>query len=200
MKRLLIATTNAHKTQEIRAMLGAGWDVSDLRAHPALPVPDETGDTFEANAIIKAESASAALPDLLVLSDDSGLEVDALGGDPGVRSARYAGESATDADNRERLKAELGKIAQPAEGFRGRFQCSMAVARGGRALKTFHGAVEGRLVRVEEGEGGFGYDPLFIPDGYDHTFGVLPADLKNRLSHRSRALAQVVDWLAKETA
>jgi XTP/dITP diphosphohydrolase len=198
MKHLLIATSNAHKTQEIRAMLGAGWDVADLRAHPALPVPEETGDTFEANAIIKAESASAALPDVLVLSDDSGLEVDALGGDPGVRSARYAGEDATDADNRERLKAELGNIAEPAEGFRGRFRCCMAVARGGRTLKTFHGTVEGRLIGLEEGAGGFGYDPLFIPDGHDHTFGVLPADLKNRLSHRSRALSQVVEWLASE--
>jgi XTP/dITP diphosphohydrolase len=198
MYQLLIATSNEHKTAEIRAMLGSAWEVSDLRGHPGLVLPEETGDTFEANAIIKAEGASAALPGLLVLSDDSGLEVDALGGAPGVRSARYAGEAATDSDNRARLKRELSRIIAPAEGFRGRFRCCMALARGGRAVRTFSGAVEGRLILAEQGEGGFGYDPLFIPDTFDQTFGQLPAEVKNQLSHRSRALAQVIAWLASQ--
>jgi non-canonical purine NTP pyrophosphatase (RdgB/HAM1 family) len=103
---LLVATSNAHKTAEIAAMIGAAWQVVDLRAYPALISPEEDGDTFEANARIKAEAASLVLPDLLVLSDDSGLEVDALGKAPGVRSARYAGPQATDKDNRERVKLE----------------------------------------------------------------------------------------------
>lgn len=176
-------------------MLWPDWQVIDMRAHSSLVLPEETGDTFEANAIIKAEGASVALPELLILSDDSGLEVDALGGDPGVRSARYAGEKATDADNRERLKRELSSLNGP---FISRFRCCMAVARGGKALRTFSGAVEGQIVLREQGEGGFGYDPLFIPDGFENTFGELPAETKNQLSHRARALAQVIEWLAKE--
>ena len=198
MNELLIATSNAHKTAEIRAMLGPVWQVSDLRAHPALVLPEETGATFEANAIIKAEGASLELPGLLVLSDDSGLEVDALGGAPGVRSARYSGENATDAGNRARLKRELSQITAPVGGFTGRFRCCMALARGGRALRTFSGAVEGRLILAEQGEGGFGYDPLFIPDTFDQTFGQLPAEVKNQLSHRSRALSQVIAWIGRE--
>ena len=176
-------------------MLGPDWQVIDMRAHPSLVLPEETGDTFEANAVIKAEGASMVLPDLLILSDDSGLEVDALGGHPGVRSARYAGEKATDADNREKLKRELSSLKGP---FSGRFRCCMAVARAGKAVRTFSGAVEGQIVLQEEGDGGFGYDPLFIPNGFENTFGVLPAETKNQLSHRARALAQVIEWLATE--
>ena len=194
MPQLLVATSNAHKTAEIQSMLGAHWQVLDMRAHPWLVLPEETGDTFEANAIIKAEGASRALPELLVLSDDSGLEVDALDGQPGVKSARYAGERATDADNREKLKHALAEKNAP---FTGRFRCCMSVARGGKSLRTFSGAVEGRIVLQECGDGGFGYDALFIPDGFEKTFGELPAETKNTLSHRARALAQVVEWLAE---
>lgn len=193
MPQLLVATSNAHKTAEIQAMLGPQWEVLDMRAHPGLVLPEETGDTFEANAIIKAEGASLALPELLVLSDDSGLEVDALGGHPGVKSARYAGEKATDADNREKLKRELASRTGP---FTGRFRCCMALARGGKALGTFSGAVEGCLLLEERGEGGFGYDALFVPEGFDQTFGELPSQTKNGLSHRARALARVIDALA----
>lgn len=195
MPQLLVATSNAHKTAEIQSMLGPGWEVIDLRAHPTLVLPEETGDTFEANAVIKAEGASVVLPELLILSDDSGLEVDALGGRPGVRSARYAGEQASDADNRGKLKRELSPLTGP---FSGRFRCCMAVARGGKAVRTFSGAVEGQIVLQEQGDGGFGYDPLFIPDGFENTFGELPAETKNQLSHRARALAQVIEWLATE--
>lgn len=192
MPQLLVATSNAHKTAEIQSMVGPGWQVVDMRAHPGLVLPEETGDTFEANAIIKAEGASLALPDVLVLSDDSGLEIDVLGGQPGVKSARYAGEKATDADNREMLKRELANLNAP---FFGRFRCCMAIARGGKALRTFSGAVEGTIVLVEQGKGGFGYDPLFMPEGFDRTFGELPSETKNQLSHRARALAQVIEWL-----
>lgn len=189
-RTLLVATGNAHKTQEIAAILGSEWKVEDLRAHPQLSSPEENGTTFEANARIKAESASRELPGVLVLSDDSGLEVDALGGAPGVISARYAGPSATDADNRERVKRELAGRESTA-----RFRCCMVLARGGQTLGVFNGAVEGRILITEHGSGGFGYDPLFVPDGYTETFGVLPGAVKNQLSHRARALSQVTEWL-----
>lgn len=181
-------------------MLGQGYEVSDLSAHPHMPQPEESGETFEANATIKALAASSALPDALVLADDSGLEVDALGGAPGVTSARYAGPLATDADNRNRLKEELAAFAQKTESpvFTGRFRCCMVLARNGRVLGVFDGAVEGHLLLAEDGEGGFGYDPLFVPEGYDKSFGVLPASVKNQLSHRSRALARVVAWLSEQ--
>lgn len=190
LRTLLVATGNAHKTQEIAAILGDGWQVEDLRAHPHLCSPEENGTTFEANARIKAEATSRELPGVLVLSDDSGLEVDALGGAPGVISARYAGPSATDADNRERVKRELAGRESTA-----RFRCCMVLARDGQTLGVFNGAVEGRIITSEQGGGGFGYDPLFVPDGYSDTFGVLPGEVKNQLSHRARALAQVVEWL-----
>ena len=177
-------------------MLGPDWLVSDLRAYPELKSPVEDGDTFEANARIKAVAASAKLPGVLVLSDDSGLEVDALQRAPGVHSARYAGPRATDKDNRERLKFELGIIEPDVEGgWRGRFCCCMAVALDGQTLATFNGAVEGHVITTEQGFGGFGYDPLFVPDGYADSFGVLPEAIKNSLSHRARALSQVIKWL-----
>ncbi len=190
---LLVATSNAHKTQEIAAMLGAGWQVQDLKSHPQLGSPVEDGVTFEANARIKAEAASRELPELLVLADDSGLEVDALDQAPGVTSARYAGAGATDKDNRERLKRELKALGL--EGSTARFRCCLALASRGETLVTFSGAVEGRVILQEQGEGGFGYDALFIPEGYSDSFGVLPAEVKNQLSHRARAFAQLKGWL-----
>ena len=193
MPRLLIATNNAHKTAEIRAML-AGWEVTDLNAHPEVPAPEETGATFAENAAIKALAASA-LFEGLVLSDDSGLEVDALGGAPGVLSARYAGEGATDADNRARLLRELAAAGARGKARTGRFRCCMVLAEGARVLGTFNGAVEGIIVNEEKGAGGFGYDALFVPEGHCETFGQLPAAVKNQLSHRARALAGVVEFL-----
>jgi XTP/dITP diphosphohydrolase len=197
VNQLLISTGNRHKTDEIRSMLGAGWSVTDLTAHPEITPAEETGDTFEENAKLKALHLSSAFPDLLVLSDDSGLEVDAIGGAPGVYSARYAGVTATDADNREKLKLalrdELAEGAGPP--FTARFRCCMVLARGGQALGTFDGAVEGTLLLEEEGQGGFGYDPLFVPEGHGRSFGVLPAEVKNGLSHRARALAKVKAWI-----
>ena len=174
-------------------MLGGGWEVRDLRSYPHLASPEEDGDTFEANARIKAEAASLAVPEVLVLSDDSGLEVDALGKAPGVISARYAGPQATDADNRERVKRELRALG--VAGSPARFRCCMALAQGGRTLAVFSGAVEGRILLEEQGVGGFGYDPLFIPEGFHETFGLLSAEVKNELSHRARALSQVREWL-----
>jgi XTP/dITP diphosphohydrolase len=194
MSPLVFATSNAHKTEEVAAILGDEWLVEDLRAHPGVTLDEETGDTFEANAIIKAVSGSRGAPGLLVLADDSGLEVDALDGAPGVRSARYAGETANAADNRAKLKAEL--IMLPPTRFAGRFRCCMVLARDGAVLHITHGSVEGQLLTQEVGAGGFGYDALFIPDGFTETFGVLPAETKNQLSHRARALAAMKEQLA----
>jgi XTP/dITP diphosphohydrolase len=195
MPRLLIATKNAHKAQEIRAILGSDWDVTDLNAHPEVPAPEETGATFAENAAIKAVAASKLFPGY-VLSDDSGLEVDALGGAPGVISARYAGPNATDADNRARLLRELAADAVRGKARSARFHCVMCVARDGQVLETFDGAVEGVIINHERGEGGFGYDPLFVPSGYCETFGQLSSEVKNRESHRARALAKAHVFLS----
>lgn len=178
-------------------MLGVGWNVTDLTSHPDLPSPEETGSTFAENATIKALSASALLPGILVLSDDSGLEVDVLNGDPGVQSARYSGPGATDASNRAKLIQQLQKQIDHGNKppFTGRFRCCMVLARDGEVKGVFDGSVEGTLLLEEEGTGGFGYDALFVPEGFDHSFGVLPATTKNALSHRSRALSQVIEWL-----
>ncbi len=195
MPLLIFATSNSHKTEEVAAILGSDWQVEDLRAHSSIILDEETGDTFEANAIIKAVSGTRGVPGMLVLADDSGLEVDALDGHPGVRSARYAGEHADAADNRAKLKVELAKLA-PQTHFTGRFQCCMVLARDGEVLHITHGSIEGQLLTEEQGEGGFGYDALFVPEGYTHSFGVLPAETKNLLSHRARALAAMKQQLA----
>jgi XTP/dITP diphosphohydrolase len=193
-KRLVIATHNTHKTDEFRALLGEAWHVEDLTQHPALPVPVEDGDSFEANAGIKARSAGACLgPEVLVVADDSGLEADALGGRPGIFSARYAGAGAGDVANRDKVLAEMAEV--PRHLRTARFRCVLAVARGSEVIAAFSGAVEGRLAETATGRGGFGYDPIFIPDGHDASFGELPAEIKNGLSHRARALGRLLRWL-----
>jgi XTP/dITP diphosphohydrolase len=197
MQTIIIATRNRHKTREFAAMLAPRWKVEDLSARPDLPEPEENGVTFGENARIKAIAASRALPGLL-LADDSGLEVDLLGGAPGIRSARYAGAKATDQQNRGLLLAELARVNHVVEEpVTARFRCAIALAEGGEILATFDGTVEGRIVMAEAGSGGFGYDPLFIPEGYGQTFAELEPEIKNRLSHRARALEQVTSWLAQ---
>ncbi len=180
-------------------MLGEGFVVSDLNAHPQVPTSQETGVTFEANAIIKAMDASRLFSGL-VLSDDSGLEVDALHGAPGVRSARYARVGATDEENRTRLLKELDESGARGKQRSARFCCVMALFENGRILSTFTGVVEGIIINGERGMGGFGYDPLFVPAGYCETFAQLPAEVKNQLSHRARALEQVKKFLQNRTS
>jgi XTP/dITP diphosphohydrolase len=193
MQKLLVATGNSHKTEEIRAMLGAGYEVSDLKSHSELPVVDETGTTFLENATLKAVEISQQVPGL-VLSDDSGLEVDALGGDPGVYSSRYSGEDGNDAANNAKLLRELDGV----EARTARFRCVIVLAENGAVLAYFDGAVEGRMIHELQGQGGFGYDPLFVPDGYEDTFAELGEEIKNGLSHRARAMDKVVAWLDRE--
>ena len=187
---LIIATRNAHKTSEIRAMIGDRFEVVDATAFPDFPEIEETGTTFLENARLKAMGISRRVTGW-VLSDDSGLEVGALGGAPGVWSSSFGGEEGNHAKNNARLLAEMaGKSDRVA-----RFRCTMVLARDGAELANFNGTVEGRLVDSLHGTGGFGYDPLFIPDGHDRTFAELGDEIKNSLSHRSRALRQVAEFL-----
>ena len=188
MRQLLIATKNAHKTEEIRAILGDAWTISDLTALPEHGSPEETGSTFAENAAIKAVAASRVFPGL-VLADDSGLEVDALDGAPGVFSARYAGPNATDTQNRAQLLRELAACG--AADRRATFRCVIALARSGALVASFEGSTEGRITTRERGTTGFGYDSLFLPDRHTETFGELAAATKNAISHRAAALEQV---------
>lgn len=209
MSTLVVATHNRHKTEEIAAVLGDFFDhVTDLatlaeqHGSASAPEPEENADTFEGNARIKAQAAAIAPAiselgdDVWVLADDSGLEAEALAGRPGIFSARFAGEDATDADNRAHLLKELeaaGAISP--EQRAGRFRCALVLIRAGAEVGVFDGTVEGTITDGERGEGGFGYDPLFIPEGYEKTFGELPATTKHELSHRGRALAKFCAWL-----
>jgi XTP/dITP diphosphohydrolase len=192
MQTLLIATRNGHKTREIGQMLGPGWEVRDLTTLPMVEEIEETGDTFEENAALKALTISRLFPDL-VMADDSGLEVDALEGAPGIYSSRFAGEKATDASNRHLLAQKLRALR--GESFPGRFRCVIVLASGNQLMGSFAGAVEGSVITTERGSGGFGYDSMFIPYGYTETFGELKAEVKNGLSHRGRALAKAMEFL-----
>jgi XTP/dITP diphosphohydrolase len=190
---LVIATRNAHKTQEIREMIGTRYMVLDANDFPNLPSVEETGTTFLENATLKAQAISREVTGL-VLSDDSGLEVDALRGAPGVWSSSFGGEEGNHAKNNARLMRELeGQTERSA-----RFRCTMVLAENGQVLADFSGTVEGRILDAPFGAGGFGYDPLFAPEGHDRSFAELGPEVKNALSHRGRTLAQVVAWLESE--
>ena len=184
---LIAATRNAHKTREIQYILGPEFRVRDLLVHAEVSKIRESGTSFEENAKLKALAASKQLPGL-VIADDSGLEVDGLGGAPGIYSARYGGSNATDADRIRKLLGELGRVCGTPGGRRARFRCVVALARDGKLLGTFEGIVEGRIANEIRGDSGFGYDPIFIPEGFDQTFSELPAEVKNTISHRAKAI------------
>ena len=185
---LLIATSNAGKRREIENLL----DLPEIRLRsldefPTIAEVEETAQTFAGNAALKAlyYAQHTGLP---CLADDSGLEVVALGGAPGVRSARYAGVGATDA---ERIAKLLGELDGSAERL-AHFVCVMAIAEAGiDEVKLFTGECQGRIAHAPRGSNGFGYDPIFIPDGYEQTFAELPPHIKNNISHRARALSAV---------
>jgi XTP/dITP diphosphohydrolase len=184
---LVVATRNSHKTREIQHILGPEFRIRDLRAHPEVSEIHETGTSFGENAKLKALAASRHLP-TLVIADDSGLEVDALGSAPGIYSARYAGASATDRDKIDKLLGELARVGATDNRRRARFRCVVALARNGNFLGNFEGVVEGRIADEVRGHSGFGYDPIFIPHGFKQTFGELPLEVKNTISHRARAM------------
>jgi XTP/dITP diphosphohydrolase len=205
---LVVATTNRGKLEELRALLAelpiVVRAVGEVMKDP--PVVVEDGATFADNAIKKATAVAHATM-MLTLADDSGLEVDVLGGRPGVRSARFAHARATDAENNAALLAALDALGDPTssmvtnvaalatpeqQGFRARFRCVLALLdpfTGGHEPRVVEGACEGMITRAPRGSGGFGYDPLFVVAGADRTMAELDEDEKNRVSHRGRAFA-----------
>ena len=185
MKKILLATGNVKKGVELAEMLGAGWSVQTLKDLPVVPEIVEDGLTFEANAVKKAMTL-ASVTDGLVLADDSGLEVDFLQGAPGVYSARFAGEPSNDDRNNALLLEKLKNV--PDAQRTARFRCVIAMVRAGQLLGTFEGICHGRILQKYRGSGGFGYDPLFVPDGQAETFAELPAGIKNTISHRGKAM------------
>ena len=187
MQQLIVATRNRNKTREIQQILGPKFELRDLTAYPEISEIIENGKSFEENAKLKAIAVSKELSGL-VIADDSGLEVAALNGAPGIYSARYAGDKATDKENIDRLLGELGRIGPQRDQRRARFRCVLTLARNGQMLDMFEGVVEGTIADQPRGSRGFGYDPIFVPKGFGHTFAELPAELKNRISHRAQAI------------
>lgn len=194
---LLVATTNLHKLEEYRELLAdLPLRLLGLADVAITQDVDETGDTFEENARLKAERY-AELSGLLTLADDSGLEVDALGGQPGVHSRRWAGD-VTDA---QRNAALLARLLMVPDALRtGRFRCAIAVAEPGRDTVVVEGRCEGHIAWQPRGEHGFGYDPLFQPKALQQTLGEVPAEVKNRLSHRAQAACAARDLLRQRLA
>jgi XTP/dITP diphosphohydrolase len=183
--RLLLATTNKGKAAEYRDLLkGLDLELVTLDQAGISGEAEENCNTFEGNARSKAEFY-AALSGLLTLADDSGLEVDALGGEPGVRSSRYAGDKATDP---ERVNFLLNKLRDiPQDRRQARFKCVIAIAQPGRITQTAEGTCQGFIALDPQGDNGFGYDPVFYLPEYDKTIAELPPEIKNRISHRGRA-------------
>ncbi len=212
MTSLLIATRNAHKVQEIQQILGPGFHCLRLDDFPGAPTPVEDADTFAGNAAKKVRTLAewlaqvkAASPSLYILADDSGLEVDALNGAPGVHSARFAAADAPgsvntpDAANNAKLLRLLEGV--PLERRAARFRCVLALLRLGAPADDVHffeGACNGHIQAAASGHGGFGYDPLFVPDGHRQSFAELGAEVKNELSHRARALAKLKLFFTNE--
>lgn len=195
--KLIIASNNAHKVSEIKAILGCFYDeILSLReAGIDMDVVEDT-NTFEGNALKKAREVFAVADADAVLSDDSGLMVDALGGAPGVYSARYAGEGHDDAANNAKLLDALRDV--PDEKRTARFCTSVALIRRGMPAVTANGSVEGRILRSSQGENGFGYDPLFYYEPLKKSFAQLTPEEKNSVSHRRRALESLCDKLRAE--
>ena len=192
--KLVFASNNAHKLEEVRRILSP-LEVLSLREIGFEGEIDETGATLEENSRIKAEAVVAFLRDeaTIVFADDTGLEIEALNGAPGVYTARWAGEPACDANNRKKALTELdGK-----DNRRARFRTVVTVIGGGLNTQV-EGEVRGTMATEERGDGGFGYDALFIPEGYDKTFAQLPAEVKNQISHRARAMEELRKVLSSE--
>ncbi len=192
-QKLLVATGNRGKAREFADLLGADWDILTLNDLPPAPEVEETGDTFLANATLKAMAHASF--DGWVVADDSGLEVDILQGAPGTRSARFAGEPKDDARNNAKLLAALADI--PAHQRDAQFRCVLVLARAGEVVATAEGIVRGTILDAPRGSGGFGYDPLFQPEGETRSMAELPPEAKHALSHRGRAVrALVAAWAA----
>ncbi len=189
--QLVIASTNIHKIREIKAILSQFYrfDILSLRDFPDYKPPEESGTSFKENAVLKAVVAAKVL-NQWTLADDSGLVVPALGGAPGVFSARYAGEKATDADNRKKLLLNMRHLAD--QDRTAYFECCVALASPAGEAKTVTATCEGSILQTERGGSGFGYDPLFVKHEYNKTFAELEEATKNRISHRRKALDKIL--------
>jgi XTP/dITP diphosphohydrolase len=191
---LCIASRNLHKVGEMAPILAPFWVVKSSADYPELEEVDETGDSFLANATLKAVTTSESISDY-VLADDSGLECDALDGAPGVFSARYGGIPSSDENNNAKLLQELARVnATTPQQRAARYRCVLVLAREGEIIATFDGVCEGTIGLAPKGTGGFGYDPLFIPQGYARTFGQLGVKTKTALGHRGQALKKFLAW------
>ena len=188
MKQLIVASGNAHKVKEFDRLLEAsGFEVFSAKVCGGMPDVLEDGDTFGANARIKALALRAIAPKgAWIVSDDSGLEVDALGGAPGIHSARYAGEGASDLHNLNKLLLELAE--QPAAQRAARFRCVLYLIDPSGREQFFDGACEGRIAKAPAGAEGFGFDPVFVPEGHSKSFAELGEATKSKLSHRALAV------------
>jgi XTP/dITP diphosphohydrolase len=188
--KLYCATSNPGKLREFGLAAGPDWEFVPLTG---IPPCEETGATFEANAIEKAVYYSRHAPGLLC-AEDSGLEVDALGGAPGVRSARFAGEGASDTDNNRLLIDKLHGVSDRSA----RYVCAIALAEAGEPLITFRGEVAGRIIDHPLGTHGFGYDPYFFYEPFGLTFAQASPEQKLQVSHRGRALSEMLRWLKSQ--
>ncbi len=199
IRTLLVASHNAGKVYELRDLLaGIPLSLISLENFPNVDEVNETGSTFAETAALKA-TGYARQTHLLTIADDSGLEVSALGNKPGVFSARYAGPGASDDERTRKLLAELQAQSSPHR--RARFCCSVAIAdEEGNLLHISSGICEGKIADFPKGSGGFGFDPIFAPDGYDQTFAELKSEIKNQISHRARALVDAAEFLRSLTA
>lgn len=193
MKQLIIATGNAHKADEFARLLkDSDFEVRSAGLCGGMPEVEENGTSFSANARLKAEALRGVAPaDAWVLADDSGLEVDALDGEPGIYSARYAGPGARDADNVDKLLGALS--AFPGAARTARFRCALCLIDPRGRIHHFEGNCEGRIREAPGGSTGFGYDPVFVPSGYDQSFAELGEAIKGRLSHRAKAVEAMVN-------
>lgn len=185
------ATTNAGKIREFRLAATESISIEPLHGMHEIEAPEETGSTFEENAILKAVYYGARTSGWL-FAEDSGLEVDALGGEPGIRSARFSGEGATDESNNALLLSRL----EGQENRTGRYVCAIALVKDGVTQSTFRGTIEGIILREARGRGGFGYDPLFYFPAFDATFAEVDRDRKQSVSHRGEALRKLMAWLS----
>jgi XTP/dITP diphosphohydrolase len=188
---LVIASTNVHKVRELRNLLKtlSQFDLLSLCDFPDYVPPEETGKTFEENAILKAEHAAKTL-NRWVIADDSGLIVPALGGSPGIFSARYAGKDASDLENRKKLLEEMQHLMD--DDRQAFLECSIALASPAGMKKCVKGICEGTLLLKDRGGSGFGYDPLFVKHGYNKSFAELGESIKNRISHRRKAIDKLM--------
>jgi XTP/dITP diphosphohydrolase len=190
-RKIVVASHNAGKAREIAALLKP-LDVEIISAKDLnLPEPEETGATFSENAILKAKAAAEA-SGLLALADDSGVAVDALGGEPGIYSARWAGPEKDFNLAMKKIHDGIGNN----KNRRGAFICVLARAEPGGAVETFEGRIDGAMIWPPRGDKGFGYDPIFVADGYNVTFAEMPAEEKHRISHRARAFAKLLSACA----